>query len=109
MALGAAIDLGLRDFLALAEEEAGLEIVESPFEQLLALVGALLFRAQAVDHDDQAQPVLHRRADETVARFLGEAGLEAVGADIHGEQGIAVLLADLVPGELALVVILIVL
>src|SRR5262245_4232544 len=83
-------------------------MVEAPVEQLLGLVGALLLRLEAVDHDDQAQSVLHRRPDEAVTGFLGEAGLEAVGSDRHGEQGIAVVLTDLVPGEFTLAVIFVV-
>ncbi len=52
--------------------------------------------------------VLHRRADQAVAAVDGEAGLEAVGPDVHREQRIAILLADLVPGELGLAEILVV-
>ena len=59
---------------------------------------------QAVDHHDQAQIRSARPSRQAVAGLLGEAGLQPVGADVHGEQRIAVVLADLVPGELALAV-----
>ena len=62
------------------EQHALLEIAEAPFQQLLGVVGAFLGGLGAVDHDDQPQAVLHRRADQTVAGLLGEAGLQAVGA-----------------------------
>src|SRR5262245_65063354 len=104
MSLFAAEQLGLRDLLAVGEEKTRLEAVEARLEELLALVGALLLGLEAVDHDDEPQPVLHRGADEAVARLLGEAGLEAVRSDRHRQQRIAVVLADLVPGELALAV-----
>ena len=90
--------------LPFGEQRPRLEAVEAPIQQLLGLVGALLRALQPVDHDDQPQAVLHRRADQAVAGLLGEAGLHAVGADVHREQRIAVLLADLVPGELPLAV-----
>ena len=56
----------------------------------------------AIDHHDEPQAVLHRRADQAVAGFLGESGLQAVGADLHRQKRIAVLLSDLVPGEFGL-------
>src|SRR5712671_2644141 len=102
--LGAAEQPGVADILALGEQEARLEAFESPFEQPLALVGAIIRALQAVDDDDQAQAVLRRGADQPIAAAFGKSGLQAVGADIHGEQRIAVQLADLVPGELLLAV-----
>ena len=68
----------------------------------------VLLQFQAIDHDDQAQSALHRRADETIARFLGEAGLEAVRTDREGQQRVAIVLANLVPGEFALAIVLII-
>ena len=87
----------LGDFLPGGEEQSRLKIVETPFQQLLRFVGALFSGFQAVDHDDQAQPILHRRADETIAGFFGEPGLEAVRTDRHRQQRVAVVLANLVP------------
>src|SRR5437870_4575147 len=44
----------------------------------------------------------------TVAGFLGESGFEAIRPDVQRQQGVAVELTDLVPGEFALAVIFIV-
>ena len=101
-ALRAAIDLGLGDGLAFGEQHAGVEILEAIVQQLLGVVGAVLGILQSGDHDDQPHAVLHRGADQIVAGLVGEAGLHAVGAIDGAEQRIAVLLADLVPGEFAL-------
>ena len=83
--------------------------MEPPVQHFLGLIGPLLLRSQPVDHHDQTQTVLHRRADQAVAGLLGESGLEAVRPDIERQQGIAVELTDLVPGEFALAVIFVVL
>src|SRR5262249_61803838 len=82
--------------------------MKPPFQQFLGFVGALLFRPELIDDDDQAQSVLYRRADQTVAGLLSETGFEAIRPEIHVEQGVAVELADLVPGEFALAVIFVI-
>src|SRR5688500_6752151 len=79
----AAIDLGPRALLTLADQQSRLEVVKSPLEKLLGLVRALLLRLQAVDDDNQSQPVLYRRTHETITRFPDEAGLETVGSALH--------------------------
>src|SRR5262249_56207490 len=58
--------------------------------------------------NDQVESVLKRLAGRFVAGSLGEAGFEGILPKSHVEQGIAVELADLVPGECALAVILVV-
>ena len=82
--------------------------MEAPLEQLFALVGALLFGLEAIDDHNESHSALHRRAYESVARLARKAGLEPIGADAHAQQRIAVRLADLVEGEVALAVIAVV-
>src|SRR5262249_32517593 len=104
MPLLPAIPLRLGDLLAIREKKPGLKMVKSPIEELLAFVAALLLAAQSIHDDNQAHSVLHRRSDQTVSRFLGEPRFEAVGADAHGKQRVAIVLPDLVPGEFVLAV-----
>ena len=75
---------GLADRLALREELARLEGAETPFEELARFLAPGPRGLEAIDDDDQALPVLHRRADEAVAGFVDVAGLQPVGADVHG-------------------------
>jgi uncharacterized protein YgfB (UPF0149 family) len=102
--LRAAEDAGVGNHLALAEEAHPLEPAQAPVHELAGFLGAFLLGLGAVDDHDHALAVAHGRADEAVARLLGEAGLEAVGADVHLEKRVAVALLDLVPGELGLAV-----
>src|SRR5262249_6190727 len=46
----------------------------------------------------------YRGANQAIAGFLGESGFEAIRPDGHRQQGIAVVLTDLVPSEFALAV-----
>ena len=95
--------LRLADHLALVEEQPRLEGAKAPVEQLARLrLRPVAGRLEAVHHHDQPLPVLHRRADQAEAGLVDVARLQAVGADVHGQQRVAVLLADLVPGELPL-------
>jgi hypothetical protein len=67
----------------------------------LASFGALLVGLGAGDHHNEAQIVLGRGADQVEARLRCFAGFHAIGADTHAKQRIAVLLVDVVPGEVA--------
>ena len=98
----AAEHLGVADLLVGREQRARLEIAKTPFQHLLGFRGAIVGIFEAVDHDDQPGVVLHGRADHAVAAVLGVAGLQPVGAVERVQQRIAVLLADLVPGEFLL-------
>src|ERR1700722_10065423 len=98
----AAEHLGIADRLLRGEQCPRLEIAESPFQHLLGLGGAVIRILEAVDDADQADAVLHGRADHAVAALVGKSGLQPVGARQRGQERIAVLLADLVPGELLL-------
>jgi hypothetical protein len=84
-ALLAAIDAGLADDFAFGEELALLESAEAPFEQLASLGGAVTPGLEAVDDDDQALAVLDRRTDQPEAGLIEVAGLQAIGADLHGQ------------------------
>ena len=97
----AAKDFGAADILAFGEQHLRLKTVKAHFQHFLGFVAALLVGFGAGDHDDEPEIVLQRRADQVKAGIRGFAGLEAVGADAHAEQRIAVLLADIVPGEVA--------
>src|SRR6202030_4671285 len=99
---------GVSDLLAVRKQKARLEIVKSPFQQLLALVRPLLLRSEAVDHNDETQSVLHGGSHKPISGFFGEPGLEAVSADSQREQRIAIELADLVPGKLPFAIVLVV-
>src|SRR5581483_12053287 len=107
-ALRAAIDFGRADHLASLKQRARIKRAEAPLQQFARLLGALLRGLQAVDDDDQALPVLYRRADQAVAALRRFAGFQAVRADLHVEQRIAVELAHPVPGELLLAEIVII-
>ncbi len=102
VALLAAEHAGIADLLAFGEQQPLLETVEAVIQKFPRCVRALIARFQTIDDHDQPHAVLHRRSDQAVAGFVGEAGLHAVGADIHGEQRVAILLADLVEGEFLL-------
>src|SRR5690606_5135023 len=88
-ALLATEHLGLGDDFAAAEDRRPFEGAEPPVEQLARFLGALLVGFGAVDDDDQALPVAHRRAGEAISGFLRMARLEAVRTDIHAEQRVA--------------------
>src|SRR5882757_918649 len=93
---------GIADRLIGRDQRPGFKTAEAPFQHLLGFGGAIVRILKTVDHDDQPRVVLHRRADHAVAALLGVAGLQPIGAGQGLEQRIAVLLADLVPGELLL-------
>src|SRR5438477_183514 len=98
----AAKHLGLADRLLRREQGARFEIAKSPFEHFLGFGRSIVGIVKTVDDDDQPQPILHRGTDHAVAALLGISGLESVTAFQSGQQRIAVLLPDRVPGEFAL-------
>ena len=84
------------------------ELFETPVENFLCFQAALVERPGAGDDKDKPAAIADRRADQAIARVLRVAGLHAIGAWIVDQQGVAILLADLVPGEFALAVIFVV-
>ncbi len=98
----AAKHLGVADRLLCREQRPHLEVAKSPFEHLLGFGGAIVGIIEPVHDNNQPQAILHGGADHAVAAFLGVSGLQPVGALEGGQQRIAVLLPDLVPGEFAL-------
>ena len=76
----AELDLGLGDLLALAEQGLRLPGAEAPVHELDRFLDPLVEAAEAGDDHDDPAAVLLGRAGEAVARLLGMAGLEAVGA-----------------------------
>src|SRR3974390_817531 len=82
-AVSAAVNLGASDRRPGGEQDVLLEAAETPFQKLLSIVAALLCILRAVHDHDQPQPVLHGRADQTVAGLLREPCLQSVRADAH--------------------------
>ena len=68
----------------------GLEGAEAPFQKLAGFGRTIAGGLQPVDDDDEALPILDRGAGQAVAGFVHIAGFQAVGADIHRQQRIAV-------------------
>src|SRR5262245_729885 len=100
--VSAAKNLRGPDRLAFGKDGALLEIPKTPFERFLCLVRTLLGSAHPCDDHDQPEVVLNRRPDQAVTRLFCVAGLKTVGT-VHGaEKWIAILLANLVPGEFRL-------
>ena len=106
-ARGAAeLDLRLADLLALAQQRPRLPGVEAPLHEAHQFLDPLVEAGKAGDDHDDPPPVLVGRAGEAVARLVGMAGLEAVGAGDAAEQRVAIVLGDrlvgahrLAPGE----------
>ena len=98
----AAVDLGFADRLVGREELPRLEGAEPVIQELARLGRAVPGGLEAADHHDEPLTVLDRRPGQRVAGFLEEPGLQPVGARELGQERIAVLLPDLVPGELPL-------
>ncbi len=105
---GAAKHLGIADHVLGLEQRAQLEAAKSPFQQFLGLGHAIVRIIETVDHHDQPQPVLDGRGDRAISAILGRSRDQAIGPRHRVQQRIAVLLADLVPDEFALVVELVV-
>ena len=83
-------------------ERACLEEVEAVVEEREAGILARLHALGAGDDGDQPRALALGRRDEAVAGGLGHAGLDPVHARVAREEAVAVRLADVVPGELAL-------
>ena len=97
---GAAIDLGLADHLVLRRKARSSRRRACPIRA--ACAPPRRARDRWPCRSWQRRPVLPScadRADDGVAGLLGEPGLQAVRADIHRQQWVAVALGDLVPGE----------
>src|SRR6187551_151606 len=90
------------DCLAFGKDRALLKIPETPFECFLCFVGAFLGCVDTRDGHDQPQVVLDRRPDQAITRLFCVTGLEAVGAVQGAQKWVAILLPDLVPGEVGL-------
>ena len=83
-------DLGSR-----LEQRLRLPGVEAPFDQAASILDTRSFQlAKPGEHLDQPAPVLLGRAGEAVARLVGVAGLEPVGARDDAEDRVAVGLRD---------------
>ncbi len=93
-----ALDLGGTDMLALAQQRPRLPGGETPVHEPHRFLDPLVEAAEPGDDHDDASPVLLGRAGEAVARFVGMAGLEPVGAGDPAEQWIAIVLGDRLVG-----------
>ena len=93
-ARAAQLHLGGADLGARLEQRLGLPGVEAPLDQPRRFLHALVPARHAGEHLDQAAAVLLGRAGEAVARLVGVAGLEPVGARHMAEDRVAVVLRD---------------
>src|SRR5262249_7370027 len=83
------------DHVAGGEQHDVLEVRERPVHQAFALLGALVHRVHAVQHQDHPAVAAQRAGDHAVATGIGVTGLQSVGgATLH--QRITVLLFDIV-------------
>ena len=76
---------GFADPLVLGEQRARLPGPKAPVHELDRFLDALAHAVQPGEDHHDAPPVLLGRAGEAVARFLGVAGLEPVGA-LHAAE-----------------------
>src|SRR5579859_1972644 len=79
----AAKHFGFADGLALGKQDAGLETLKTPFQQLARFLGALLLGFCAGENDDQPQLILHGRTDQSKTGFGRIAGLQPVSTETH--------------------------
>ena len=80
----AQLDLRRADLLALAEQRLGLPGGEAPLMSRDRFLTRALQLGRPATTIDQPPPVLLGRAGEAIARLLGMAGLEPVGARRRG-------------------------
>src|SRR5664280_3519885 len=93
------------DRLAVLEEAHRVEGLEAPVEELLAFIGARLYRGRVENdrHDAslagaagwaEVRELALRRRQQAVARCVGEAGLHAVDGRVAAQEQVAVRLRN---------------